>query len=364
MDTIGDNLGEKFAATVIEKYFETAVTEKITNNDYERYLSGGGASICKVKTWGDLTMQTYTRGSALSPDDPSESEAEIDPDQQKAFYFEIDNLDVFENYVNNPSGGLIKRATDQLREKVDTYVLGLYADVGSGNRVGTDYTTGTVAVAVTTGEVTGTGTTFTSAMVGLGFKAIGHTKWYRVKSYTSALAIVIENDSDDDPSIYDGGAISAGASYVIEAATVLTVTTSTVVGYIDDLAEKLDENKIPRSDRWIVVNAKIKALLIKSDEFTKAVESAFKDVIQKGLIGWIAGFEVYQNQQVAGDNATGYYILAGHKSAITFVMEYQQSKVEDDITGEFGKRYKALWAYGAKVIDERRKALAYLWCKV
>ena len=141
-------------------------------------------------------------------------------------------------------------------------------------------------------------------------------------------------------------------------------TTSTVVGYVDDLAEKLDENKIPKEDRWIVVNAKIKALLIKSDEFTKAVESAFKDVIQKGLIGWIAGFEVYQNQQVAGDNATGYYILAGHKSAITFVMEYQQSKVEDDITGEFGKRYKALWAYGAKVIDERRKALVYMWCKV
>lgn len=106
---------------------------------------------------------------------------------------------------------------------IDAYILGLYTDVASGNRVGTDYTTGTVAVAATTGVVTGTGTTFTSAMVGTGFKAAGHSQWYHIKTYTSATEITIEDDKDDETSSYTGGAISAGATYTIEAATAVTV---------------------------------------------------------------------------------------------------------------------------------------------
>lgn len=168
-ENIGDNLGEKFASVALVKYFETAAQPEITNDDYERYLTAGGASKIMVKTYGDLTMQDYTRGTALSPDDPSESEGELDPDQKKAYYFEIDNLDSFEDYINNPSAALIDRAVKQLKQKVDTYVLGLYGDVGSGNRVGVDYTTGTVEVTVTTGAVAGSGTTFTSGMEGLGF---------------------------------------------------------------------------------------------------------------------------------------------------------------------------------------------------
>lgn len=175
---------------------------------------------------------------------------------------------------------------------------------------------------------------------------------------------MIEDDSDDNDSAYSGGAISAGAAYTIEAAAVRTLTVSNVVLYIDELAEKLDDNEIPPEDRWLVINAKVAHLIRRSEDFTPAVESAYKDVVQKGLIGEISGFKVVQNQQVSGNNTTGYYILAGHKSAITFCMEYRESKIEKDVIGEFGKRYKALWVYGAKVLDERRKALAYLWCKV
>src|ERR1022692_2880092 len=37
----------------------------------------------------------------------------------------------------------------------------------------------TTIASTSTGAVAGSGTTFTSAMVGRGFKATGHTKWYR-----------------------------------------------------------------------------------------------------------------------------------------------------------------------------------------
>jgi hypothetical protein len=362
MDTYGTNLGERYAVALLEKYYETTVQDKITNSDYEKLLSEGGASVIKVKTLGDVTISDYT-GANLTVEDPTESEGELDPDQQKAYYFRIKSLSQFEDYIKNPGQGYIDRATKQLQAQVDTFTLGLYADIGSGNRVGTDYVTGTVTVTVTTGAVTGSGTTFTSAMVGLGFKANGHTKWYRITAYTSATAIVISNDSDDDSVIYDGGAIGAGAAYIIEAATVLTVTSSTIVGYVDKLAEKLDEAQVPKTDRWIVVNAKIAHLIKLSTEFTPAVETAYQDVRKKGLIGEISGLTVYQNQQVAGNNTTGYYILAGHVSAITFYMEYKETGIEP-LIGNFGQAYKGLIVYGAKILDERRKALAYAWVKV
>ena len=362
MDQYGTNLGEKYATAVLEKFYETTVQDKVTNDDYEKMFSEGGASKVFVKTLGDVTIHTYT-GADLTVEDPNESEAELTPSQKKAYYFKIPSLQKFEDYISDPSGKYIARATSQLKQEVDSYILGLYADAGSGNRVGTDYTTGTVEIAVTTGAVTGSGSTFTAAMVGLGFKAAGHTKWYRVKSYASATSIVIENDSDDDTSSYDGGAISAGATYVIEAAAVLTVDSTTIIGHINTLAEKLDENEIPKDNRWLVVNAKIAKLIRTSDEFTPAVESAYSDVVQKGLIGMVAGFNVFQNQQVAGNNTTGYFIMAGHISAITFFMEFKETGIED-VVGNFGQAYKGLITYGAKVIDERRKALAYLWAKV
>lgn len=362
MDTYGTGLGEKFAANALEKYYETAVQPLITNDDYEKMISPGGAEKISVLTFGDLTINTYQQGTAMTVENPTESEGEINPDQQKAYYFRIRSLAQFESYVNNANSALIDRATKQLKQGVDTYILGLYADVGSGNRVGTNYTTGTVTITVTTGATVGTGTTFTSAMVGLGIKATGHTKWYRIKTYTNATTIVIENDSDDDTSSYDGGTIT-GATYTIEATTVLTVTSSTIAGYIDNLAERLDAAEVPKENRWLVVNSKIAALIRQSTTYTPAVESAYRDVVQKGLIGEISGLQVFQNERVAGDNTTGYYILAGHKSAITFVMEFKETGVED-LVGDFGKAYKGLVVYGAKILDERRKALAYAWVKV
>ena len=170
MDTYGTNLGERFAAKALEKYFETAVQPMITNDNYEKLLSAGGASKFSVLTFGDVTLNTYVKGTPMTVEDVSESEGECDPDQQKGYYFRLNSLSQFESYVTDAKSDIITRAISQLKRQVDAYVLGLYADAGSGNRVGVDYSTGTVTVAVTTGAVTGSGTTFTSGMLGLGFK--------------------------------------------------------------------------------------------------------------------------------------------------------------------------------------------------
>lgn len=362
MANFGTNVGEKFAKNVLDIFFQRSIAVDITNQDYEGEIKGGGADRLNVLTFSALSLKSYS-GTAMSVDTPSESEAQLVVDQKKAYYFQIESFAKFASYVNDPESSLIDTAGKVLARTVDNFVLALHGDVASGNRVGTDYTTGTVTVDVTTGAVTGSGTTFTSAMVGLGFKATGHTVWYRVKTYSSTTAIVIEDDKDDVTSAYTGGAIGAGATYIIEANTAITVSKTTIFDYIVDCKTKLDEDEIPAEDRYMVMPSIVANLLLKSAQLQTAVSTAYEDVIKKGILGYVAGFKIYSNEQVAGNNTTGYKCIAGHKSFITMAMAFTESGVEDFIGG-FGQNFKGLNCYGAKVADERRKAGAYLFAKV
>lgn len=362
MANYGTNVGEKFAKNVLKIFFQRAIAPDITNQDYEGEIKGGGADRLNVLTFAALGLKNYT-GAAMTVDTPQESEATLIVNQKKAYYFQIESFAKFSSYVDNPESTLIDTAGKTLARTVDNFVLGLYADVGAGNRVGTDYTTGTVTVTTVTGAVTGSGTTFTAAMVGLGFKAAGHTSWYRVKTYTSGTAIVIEDDKDDETSAYTGGAIGAGATYIIEAATSIQVTKTTIFDYLVDLKTKLDQREIPAEDRSFTAPSIIANLLLKSTQLQTAVSTAYEDVIKKGIVGYVAGFKVYSNEQVAGDNTTGYYCIANHKSWQTMAMAFTESDIEPFIGG-FGRNFKGLTCYGSKVADERRKAGAYGFFRV
>lgn len=355
MSAYATKLAEAFASKVIQLYYESSVSEKITNQDYEGEVKDK-ASKLNILTFGALGLKNYT-GVALSADSLTESNAQLVTDQQKAYYFKIQDLSRFKSYIKNPEGTILEQCRALLAETIDTYNLALWADAGAGNRSGTDFTTGTVTVAATTGVVTHSGTSFTAEMVGKGFKADGHTSWYRVKTFNSSSEIVIEDDKDDVDSAYTGGAIAGGSSYTIQALTAVAVTKDTINAKVNDLATKLNENKIPKSDRWLVVPAGISALIRQAPEYIPAVETAYNEVVKRGLIGMLAGFEVYESQQVAGDSTDGWHCLAGHKSAITYAMGMTESGIED-LIGDFGKAYKGLTVYGSKVIDERRKALA------
>lgn len=357
MDNRATNLAEIFAKNTVDIYYETGVTPMITNDEYEGEIRGKASRLNVLTLSESGGLQNYD-GSDLTAGDVKESEATLVTDQQKAYYFNVKSIDNFKSYVDNPESSVMMQKAGELQEAIDSYVLGLYTDVASGNRVGTDYTTGTVAVSAA-GVVTGTGTTFTSSMVGLGFKAAGQTAWYRIKTYTSATSITIELDKDDvSDTTYDGGAISAGASYTIEADTPLALTKTNVYDAVLQLEEKLNASKIPAKGRFLVVNSALKRILMQADVIVRDVESATKD-IKNGYLGQLSGFDIYYNEQVSGNNTDGYWALAGHKMAITFATAFVETGIED-ILKNFGKAYKGLTVYGAKVPDERRKALSTL----
>lgn len=358
MATFPTKLIEVFASQAAQIYYQESVTEDITNQMYEGEIRDK-SSILNILTFSKILTHDYT-GSDMTADNLTESSGQLKTDQAKDIYFLVKSYDKFRSYIKDPEGTIQTQVAREIKKVIDTYVLGLYTKVQAGNRIGVNYTTGTVTVTVTTGAVVGVGTTFTSAMVGRGFYAGG--VWSRVKTFTDTTHITIEDDLDDTASAYTGGAVSSGAAYIIEAVTPVQVNKSNLYDYIDQMSTMLNDYEIPEEDRWLAVTPKIFSVIRQMPEYIPSgVPQAYEGVVQNGKVGKVLGFTVYMSARVNGDNTNGYHCMAGHKSAITFALAFTENGIEDAI-GNFGKKYKSLYVYGAKVIDERRKALTELFC--
>src|SRR5258708_2806128 len=358
MPSFATKLAEAFSKEALKIFYQKSVIDGIANRNYEGEIKGVG-SILNILTFSKIKMKTYS-GSTLSADSLTESNAQLKTDQQKAYYFKIPSLAKFQSYIKNPDSTILEQVGNELKEVIDNFGLSFWGKVQAGNRVGTNYATGTVTVDAA-GNVTGSGTTFTASMVGKGFQASGQTSWYRVATFVSATSITIQDDLDDVASQYTGGAVAGGTSYTIEAATPIALTASTIYTQIANLKQRLDAAKIAADDRNLVVPSKVAAMLVQSTQLVTPVDASYADVVRRGLLGTVLGFTIWMSEQVAGDNTNGYHVLAVHKSFLTFAEAYTETAIEP-LLGDFGQAYKGLFIYGAKVPDERRKAGAELFC--
>jgi len=353
-----NTVAQGFSQKVMLEMYDKDLIGMISNTDYEGEINAVGSKL-NILNFDRVAEKTYS-GSALTADNLTENNSVLTIDQYKSFYWKEKTLDNWLSYIKNPHPTIVSQVASERRKNMDTYVFGLYGDVGAGNRVGTNYTTGTVTVDVTTGVVTGSGTTFTSAMVGRGFKATGHSKWYRIKTFSSATSIVIEDDLDDATSAYTGGAIGAGATYTIEAATAVQVTTSNLLQKVSDLKLKLDQapsygySSVPDEGRFLIVPPEFEYNLVRATGVALHVPDVYQELVKKGFITMLQGFMVFKSNRLTGNNTDGYRVLAGHPSWLTFAEKVLDARMEEDLIGDFGTAYKDLFVYGAKVADPRR----------
>lgn len=356
MSAYATKVAEGFSQKLIKKVYEAAPIDEIVNRDYEGEINAVG-SVLNILALNKISEKTYS-GSNLTADDLTEVNTVFRIAQQKAFYWKEKTIDRWVSYIKNPKGTVLEQTAQERRKNIMTFILGFWADVASGNWYGVSYTTGTVTVDVTTGAVTGSGTTFVAGMVGKPFKAAGHTAWYRVKTFTSTTAIVIEDDSDDLTSAYTGGAIGSGAAYEIQANTVKTIdnggTNPSFLTLVLTLKQMLDEAEVPDEGRFIVLPPAAFTTLAKDTSVKLAVESAYQDLVVKGYMGTIEGLKVIKSNRVAGDNTNGFHILAAHPSFLTFADKALEVGMEEDLIGNFGTAYKDLFVYDGKVADDRR----------
>jgi hypothetical protein len=360
-----NTIAQGFSQKLMLEMYDKSLLDQIVNRDYQGEINAVGSKL-NILNFDRVSEKTYT-GADLTADDLTENNAQLTINQYKSFYWKEKTLDNWLSYIKDPHPTIVGQVANERRKNMDDFVFDLYPDVAAGNRVGTDYTTGTVGVAATTGVVTGSGTTFTAAMVGRGFKATGHTKWYRIKTYTSATSITIEDDKDDITSAYTGGAITAGATYTIEANTAVSITTSNLLQKIADLKQKLDKaeanghSTVPDEDRWLVVPPEFENTLVRASGVALHVPAVYEELVKRGFITELLGFKVFKSNRLTGDNTDGYRILGGHPKWVTFAEKVLDARMEEDLIGNFGTAYKDLFVYGAKVTDERRPFAAELF---
>lgn len=350
--------GEAFAKQLMRNYIATSCAREVTNQDYEGELKrvGDTVHINNIQV-GDWTQASGDLASFVSWNSLNEQPTTMTADQYYQLQFAVGDYARVKSWIKDPQGSALDDAGRKLKVQVDKSIFGLYGDAAAGNWIGTSYTTGTVAVAATTGVVTGNSTTFTADMVGKPFKAAGHTKWYRVKTYTSATSITIEDDLDDETSAYTGGAISGGSSYEIQANTPLQITNNNLWTTLLKVKTIFDENNIPETDRAIVLPPVITNMFADAQQIDRARLSV--DVMDrlklKGYVGEYLGIKIYMSNNLTKDSSGNYYALAMHKSWCTMGLALNESEVCRIEMGH-GYGYKSLALWGRKVADVRRPA--------
>lgn len=344
----------KFSLKLIELLYNETVYPKITNTNYEGEIRNEGDRV-RVRTLGKLTLSAYTKGTTLVAQDLTPTSEDLIIDQQYYFKFIVDDIDKLQNDVDTINEYAATSKKD-MQALIDTDVLTyMRKNVDGDNALGTAYSTGTVAVTTGTGAVVGSGTNFTAGMVGGYFKATGHSTYYLVTAYTSSTQITI---TDLDGVGYSGGAIGAGATYTINAATPVQVTKSNIYEKIVDLRTALSKKLTPTDGRFLVVNADFESRLLQAPEFIPAVGVAYDDVVKGARIGMIGGFNVYSSELINGSNTstTGYWYVAGTRDFCAMAMQIMKVNVvsSENDPNSFVSTVKGLLVWGRRVFEGTR----------
>lgn len=352
-------IAQGFSNKVMKATYDQSTLDSIVNRDYEGEINAVG-SVLNILDFDKISEKDYN-GVPLTADSLTENNGVLTIDKKKSFYWKEKTLDNWLSYIKDPHPTVVAQVAEERNRNMDIYAFSKYTAIGAGNRVGTDTGAGVGTVAVdASGNVTGSGTSFTSTMVGRGFKAAGMTKYYRVKTFSTTTAIVIEDDLDDVASQYTGGVINAGATYNVEAVTPLAITTSNLLQSIGamklrlDLAEKNGFHAVPDEGRFLLVPPEFEDLVQRATGVVLSVPEVYSGLIQKGMIGYLSGFKIFKSNRLTGDNTNGYRCIAGHPGWQTFAEKVLRARIEEDIIGDFGYAFKDLFVYGGKVKDARR----------
>ena len=154
------------------------------------------------------------------------------------------------------------------------------------------------------------------------------------------------------------GVISGGIALGVTT-TPLTMTAGTILEKIVDMGVVLDEQNVPETGRFLVMNPLLSALVKKSDLRDASIAGDATSLLRNGMLGMIDRFTLFNSNLLAGDNTNGYACIFGHSDAITFATQLVKSKTQDNPNG-FGLLHRGLQVYGYDVVKPEALGVAYL----
>ena len=158
------------------------------------------------------------------------------------------------------------------------------------------------------------------------------------------------------------GKIAAGGSsdnYVGSAGSPVALTAANIYANIVALRTALDKQNVPLTGRSVVVPPEAYALLLQDDRFAK-VDSLAPGTVVNGLVGKVAGFDVYESNNVTKSTNT-FLITAQVADATTYAEQIVKTEALR-LENSFKDGVKGLHVYGAKVV--RPEAIATLFATV
>jgi hypothetical protein len=154
---------------------------------------------------------------------------------------------------------------------------------------------------------------------------------------------------------------------------------NTVLNTILGMASVLDEQNVPDSDRFLVIDPATRLLLLQSDLKQVQITGDSTSPMRNGMIGKIDRFPVYLSNQlptiaangtswISGDGSETSVsaltnankrraIIAGHKSAISFASQMTKTEQLRNPT-DFGDLVRSLQVFGHKVTKPESLVLA------
>jgi hypothetical protein len=159
----------------------------------------------------------------------------------------------------------------------------------------------------------------------------------------------------------------------------ISLTASNVLQKVLEMASVLDEQNVPESERWLLIDPLTRSLLMQSNLAQAQFMGDATSTVRNGKIGTIDRFTVYVTNHlpraIAGTNtpwlsgdgsensvtSTGdakrRILMAGHKSAITFASQITKMETVRN-PNDFGDFIRSLNVYGFKVVKPESLSIA------
>lgn len=152
--------------------------------------------------------------------------------------------------------------------------------------------------------------------------------------------------------------------------TPVTLTTSNIIAHLTSLASVLDEQNVPDTDRFLIIDPATRYMIMNSELRQAYLTGDSQSILRNGKIGQLDRFTVYLSNllpkaaagyaldgTVQGGAAKRRVIIAGHKSALTFAAQIVKTESLQN-PNDFGTLVRGLNVYGHKMIKPEAWAMS------
>ena len=139
----------------------------------------------------------------------------------------------------------------------------------------------------------------------------------------------------------------------VQAAGENVPKTSDMYADLVDIQKKMNDNKVPMTNRFLLVNTTDWATLLKTKDFVQFQSTGSGQPIVDGVIGRILGFQVVLSTVVSGDS------IAYHSNALAYAFQGNPIMLENVDTNGTVVKYSVSEMFGCKATQGGNLAVRY-----